>query len=138
LISDKVVDTSQGMNLAFEYGMNFFETSAKTNINVIEAFTCLAKIVKRRLMDVLPPEPLETFQLYYERKNVEENLIEFLQTSCLPTVLHSIIRDYYISDNLSDYYSSSISTVLPPHLAVQLSVKDPPQPKRKDSTCIIM
>jgi len=42
---DRVVTTEQGQKLADEYNMQFFETSAKSNINVDEAFFRVADIV---------------------------------------------------------------------------------------------
>jgi hypothetical protein len=36
MLTDKAVDTTRGKGLADEYGMQFFETSAKNNINVEE------------------------------------------------------------------------------------------------------
>jgi len=54
MVSEKVVETSRGKSLAEEYGIEFFETSAKTNVNVVEAFTCIAKNIKKRLMDTTP------------------------------------------------------------------------------------
>jgi Ras-related protein Rab-8A len=49
--SDKVVETTRGQALADEYGIKFFETSAKNNVNVVESFTAIAKDIKKRLMD---------------------------------------------------------------------------------------
>jgi len=47
----KVVDTARGEELARHYGIRFFETSAKSNINVKEAFYAISKDIKKRLMD---------------------------------------------------------------------------------------
>jgi len=49
--ADKQVDTARAQRLADEYGVQLFEASAKNNINVTEAFTHIAKDIKRRLMD---------------------------------------------------------------------------------------
>lgn len=51
MVSDKKVEASRAQALADEYGISFFECSAKTNQNVVEAFTSLAVDIKRRLMD---------------------------------------------------------------------------------------
>ncbi|KAI9009144.1 ras family-domain-containing protein [Hyaloraphidium curvatum] len=47
----KVISTEQGQALADEYGIRFLETSAKSNINVEEAFFSLARDIKKRLID---------------------------------------------------------------------------------------
>lgn len=42
------VTHEMGKSLADEYGIRFFETSAKNNINVEEAFMCMAKDIVER------------------------------------------------------------------------------------------
>ncbi|XP_057721003.1 ras-related protein RABE1d-like [Arachis stenosperma] len=56
--SKRVVPTSKGQALANEYGIKFFETSAKTNLNVEKIFLSISREVKHRLSDRGPkPEP---------------------------------------------------------------------------------
>lgn len=50
LSDKKVVDPSRGKALAQEYGIEFYETSAKADINVQEAFTALVNQVCDRVM----------------------------------------------------------------------------------------
>ncbi|CDP20877.1 unnamed protein product [Coffea canephora] len=45
------VPTSKGQALADNYGIKFFETSAKTNLNVEEVFFSIARDIKQRLAD---------------------------------------------------------------------------------------
>jgi len=47
----RVVDKNRGQALADEFGMKFLETSAKSSINVEEAFMTMAKEIKKRLID---------------------------------------------------------------------------------------
>lgn len=49
--NDKVIDTARAQRLADEYRIKLFEASAKSNINVSEAFICIAQDIKKRLMD---------------------------------------------------------------------------------------
>ena len=46
LTDRKVIDTEQGEALAKEFGMAFFETSARSGTNVNETFFHIAKIIK--------------------------------------------------------------------------------------------
>ncbi|KAL3579855.1 hypothetical protein D5086_017690 [Populus alba] len=49
--SKRAVPTSKGQALADEYGIKFFETSAKTNQNVEQVFFSIARDIKQRLSD---------------------------------------------------------------------------------------
>lgn len=54
LSDKKVIDFEAGNQLAEEYGIKFLECSAKSEINVDEAFISLAKDIKSRLNDDTP------------------------------------------------------------------------------------
>ncbi|XP_048597073.1 ras-related protein RABE1a isoform X1 [Brassica napus] len=47
----QAVPKAKGQALADEYGIKFFETSAKTNLNVEEVFFSIGKDIKQRLAD---------------------------------------------------------------------------------------
>mmetsp|Transcript_42837 Transcript_42837/g.93877 ORF Transcript_42837/g.93877 Transcript_42837/m.93877 type:complete len:215 (-) Transcript_42837:592-1236(-) len=49
LASARRVSTEQGQKLAAEYGLKFFETSAKNDINVENAFFTIARDIKHRI-----------------------------------------------------------------------------------------
>lgn len=50
IADERVVSTEDGAQLAAEYGIQFFETSAKNDINVEKGFITIAREVKNRLM----------------------------------------------------------------------------------------
>merc|ERR1711959_277527 len=55
----RMVTWQQGADLAMEYGIEFFETSAKANVNVEEAFTAITRSVPNRMEPQLPvPRPV--------------------------------------------------------------------------------
>eukprot|EP00039_Didymoeca_costata_P017901 m.331293 g.331293 ORF g.331293 m.331293 type:complete len:205 (+) comp16695_c0_seq1:146-760(+) len=45
----RVISKEQGQKLAAEHGVPFMETSAKANINVEEAFTAIARAIKKKM-----------------------------------------------------------------------------------------
>ena len=55
LVSARRVSTEQGQKLANEYGVKFFETSAKNDINVETAFFTIARDIKHRITTTLAP-----------------------------------------------------------------------------------
>ncbi|GAB2235054.1 hypothetical protein Drorol1_Dr00004332 [Drosera rotundifolia] len=59
--SKRAIPTSKGQALADEYGIKFFETSAKTNLNVEEVFFSIARDIMQRLLDTdnaMPQQPV--------------------------------------------------------------------------------
>jgi len=50
MLDEKVVSTEEGAKLASEFGMEFWETSAKNDVNVEQSFHSIAKSVKDRLI----------------------------------------------------------------------------------------
>jgi len=50
MLDEKVVSTEEGQKLATEFGMEFWETSAKNDVNVEQSFQSIAKSVKERLI----------------------------------------------------------------------------------------
>jgi len=58
--SARQVSTDEGTKLADEYGVKFFETSAKNDINVNECFTTIAREAKARIpTDNTSKQPLK-------------------------------------------------------------------------------
>uniref|UniRef100_A0A0A9C8M2 Uncharacterized protein n=1 Tax=Arundo donax TaxID=35708 RepID=A0A0A9C8M2_ARUDO len=49
--SNWAVPTAKGQALADEYGIKFFETSAKTNLNVEQVFFSIGRDIKQRLSE---------------------------------------------------------------------------------------
>ncbi|KAJ7520083.1 hypothetical protein O6H91_20G065800 [Diphasiastrum complanatum] len=60
--SKRAVPTARGQALADEFGIKFFETSAKTNLNVENVFFTIARDIKQRLSEAdSKPEVLSLF-----------------------------------------------------------------------------
>ena len=54
---ERVVTYDQGKKLADSLGFNFFETSAKDNINVRSAFDKLVDVICERMTDTIDGDP---------------------------------------------------------------------------------
>ena len=50
MVSKRAVPTEAGQKLATEFNLKFFETSAKNNINIDEAFFTIARDIQQRLL----------------------------------------------------------------------------------------
>ncbi len=57
--------TARGQALADEFGMSFFETSAKANVNVEAAFFTITRDIKKRLMEQGSAEEVNIFLFFY-------------------------------------------------------------------------
>ena len=51
IIEEKVVSTAEGKALADEYGIQFWEASAKNDVNVEQSFIGIARAVKERMVE---------------------------------------------------------------------------------------
>ena len=49
---DKVIESERGKALADQHGLMFFETSAKTGLNISEVFSHIAKVIIREKIPV--------------------------------------------------------------------------------------
>ena len=48
--TDKVIESEKGRQLAAEHGLSYYETSAKTGLNISDVFQHIAKIIIRDKM----------------------------------------------------------------------------------------
>ena len=54
--TDKVIDAEKGRQLAEQHGLQFFETSAKSGLNVNDVFNQIAKVIVNEKL----PQQLES------------------------------------------------------------------------------
>mmetsp|Transcript_22271 Transcript_22271/g.37779 ORF Transcript_22271/g.37779 Transcript_22271/m.37779 type:complete len:213 (+) Transcript_22271:172-810(+) len=73
MVDKRVVEADRGKALADEYTIKFMETSAKSSINVEEAFITLAKDIKKRLIDSQEPvSKKETVDVHTDSNDSKE------------------------------------------------------------------
>ncbi|MBA0746975.1 hypothetical protein Gogos_009446, partial [Gossypium gossypioides] len=77
--SKRAVPTSKGQALADEYGIKFFETSAKTNLNVEEVFFSIARDIKQRLADTDSKAEVRHRRLKSTKQTRQEGLQQMLK-----------------------------------------------------------
>ncbi|XP_076895133.1 ras-related protein RAB1BV-like [Bidens hawaiensis] len=61
--SKRAVPTAKGQALANEYGIKFFETSARTNLNVERVFFSIEKDIRYRLVDTVTKAKKQQFRI---------------------------------------------------------------------------
>nr|GMD46583.1 ras-related protein RABE1a [Ipomoea batatas] len=89
--SKRAVPTSKGQALADEYGIKFFETSAKTNMNVEEVFFSIARDIKHRLAETdSKAEVLNSFHNFIFASLLLFPLLEFISVT-LPNRLSPVL-----------------------------------------------
>lgn len=69
---DRAVSTEEGQALADEYGVQFFETSAKNNINVENGFIKVAREVKDRLVEEGGPNKRDHIHLNTKTQQIKK------------------------------------------------------------------
>ncbi|KAJ3670176.1 hypothetical protein LUZ60_010500 [Juncus effusus] len=74
--SKRAVPTSRGQQLADEYGIKFFETSAKTNFNVEQVFFTIARDIKHRLTTETEAKPAESQPLKISKTDANQATTE--------------------------------------------------------------
>ncbi|KAG8472946.1 hypothetical protein CXB51_035059 [Gossypium anomalum] len=89
--SKRAVPTSKGQALADEYGIKFFETSAKTNLNVEEVFFSIARDIKQRLADSDSKAGVFQTQSKLTNKIRQQGLQQMLQNQVAAVELRSMM-----------------------------------------------
>ncbi|XP_008665317.1 ras-related protein RABE1c [Zea mays] len=77
--SKQAVPTSKGQALADEYGIKFFETSAKKNLNVEQVFFSIARDIKQRLSETDSKPEDRTIKIKAEG---EADAVEAQKSAC--------------------------------------------------------
>jgi len=102
MVDEKVVSTEEGEKLAKEFGIDFWECSAKNNTNVEESFIGIGRAVKNRLVaDGLGgPAPgkglnLKPGQAAPQQKKVLLNIISLRRHEHFTGIIYLLIWLYY-------------------------------------------
>ncbi|XP_074556532.1 ras-related protein RABE1c-like isoform X2 [Curcuma longa] len=80
--SKRAVPTASGQALADEYGIKFFETSAKTNLNVEQVFFSIARDIKQRLSETDSKPEDRTIKINKPEQGVAEGTAATRSACC--------------------------------------------------------
>lgn len=72
-LPNRVIETSEAKKMAESYGISFIETSAKSNINIQEAFEIIAKEIKEKKLKNQSDIQFHDYKSLYNKNN--ENVI---------------------------------------------------------------
>ncbi|CAG8615371.1 27214_t:CDS:2, partial [Dentiscutata erythropus] len=104
-VENKVITKEQGQALADEFKVKFFETSAKLDINVEEAFYTLVRDIKEILIDPYQFEQ-ETTTKEQSKESVDDSKISNVKQTL--STLARDVKEMIIGTNQVDVSSDSI------------------------------
>ncbi|XP_009074846.1 PREDICTED: ras-related protein Rab-10-like, partial [Acanthisitta chloris] len=94
--SERVVPKQKGEKLAWEYGIPFFETSAKDNVNIEQAFSVLTKEILEKKSSVL--YDLDVVTLNETKHKQSRRFLENIDDNFLSQVLKILTRNGVLLD----------------------------------------
>mmetsp|Transcript_35698 Transcript_35698/g.34734 ORF Transcript_35698/g.34734 Transcript_35698/m.34734 type:complete len:136 (+) Transcript_35698:278-685(+) len=74
--TDKVIESEKGRQLAAEHGLSYYETSAKTGLNINEVFQHIAKVIIKEKMPTQGPMGVNGTANYGNKEQSGSNTVK--------------------------------------------------------------